>query len=180
MSEYLIISDTHGQKPRLRRLIRERRAQIKNGEPLRVIFLGDGLADLFSLDCYTDLIVWAVRGNCDVTDRISPVGEVIHNVATVPTQAGKIFIAHGHTYSVKSGIEEICREASASGADAVIFGHTHAPTLEYIKKGSIRGVERNLILFNPGALSGYVGSFGNLYVSESGFLFSHGSCTYIC
>lgn len=175
MAEYLIISDTHGMKSRLEKLISLRRSQQRGGEPLRVIFLGDGLCDLFSLPCYDELIVYAVRGNCDARDGISPRGEVIELVNTVPAECGKIFITHGHGYSVKSGVGELCREASARGADAVIFGHTHSPALEYIKKGSICGVDRDLILFNPGALSGYVGSFGNLYTSESGFLFSHGT-----
>ena len=77
---------------------------------------------------------------------------------------------------MKSGYDEICREASNMGVDFVLFGHTHLPTLEYIKKGRIRGVERDLVLFNPGALSDiFNGSFGNLSISENGFLFSHGS-----
>lgn len=175
MAEYLIISDTHGMRARLERLIALRRSQQRRGEPLRVIFLGDGLEDLFSLPCYDELIVYAVRGNCDARDGISPRGEVVELTSTVRTECGKLFITHGHGYSVKSGVGELCREASAAGADAVIFGHTHSPTLEYIKKGSVRGVDGDLVLFNPGALSGYVGSFGNLHTSESGFLFSHGT-----
>lgn len=174
MSEYLIISDTHGLRTRLEKLIAERRAMLHGGEPLRVIFLGDGLRDLFSLSCYNELVVWAVRGNCDTTEFISPCGEIIKNTAIVKTEQGSIFIAHGDRHSVKCGVGEICREACAVGADAVIFGHTHTPTLEYIKKGSMHGVDRDLVLFNPGALSGYMGSFGNLCVTQSGFLFSHG------
>ena len=47
--------------------------------------------------------------------------------------------------------------------------------LEYIEKGSIRGVDRDLVLFNPGSLGEiFNGSFGNLSVSDNGFLFSHG------
>jgi predicted phosphodiesterase len=87
----------------------------------------------------------------------------------------KVFMTHGHAYSVKSGYDEICREASRLGADIVLFGHTHVPTLEYIEKGSIRGVDRRLAIFNPGSLGGlFDGSFGNLSVGEGGFLLSHG------
>lgn len=84
-------------------------------------------------------------------------------------------MTHGHAFSVKSGYQEICREASGQGADIVLFGHTHLPLLEYIEKGTIRGVDRNLVLFNPGSLGGMLdASFGNLSISENDFLLSHG------
>lgn len=57
----------------------------------------------------------------------------------------------------------------------MLFGHTHLPALEYIKKGSIRDLDRDLVLFNPGSLASmFDGKFGNLSIGENGFLFSHG------
>ena len=177
MRDILIVSDTHGRVGRLNELIEYRQKLIKDGQPLTLIYLGDGLNDLFSCAQYDNIISHAVRGNCDfsITDRMSPYGEEMPLCRLICIDKYKVFVAHGHTFSVKSGYDEICREASNRGADIVLFGHTHLPMLEYIKKGSIRGVERDLVLFNPGSLGDmFEGSFGNLSISENGFLLSHG------
>ena len=174
MRDILIVSDTHGRLQRLDELIEYRQRLLKNGEVLSVIFLGDGLSDLFSCRQYDNIIVHAVRGNCDASDRFSPYGEEIPLYRTVNIGSYKVFMAHGHTLSVKSTREELYREASRLGADIALFGHTHAPTLEYIEKGSVRGVDRDITVFNPGSLGDFEGSFGNLSVSDNGFLLSHG------
>lgn len=177
MRDVLIVSDTHGNAGRLNELIKYRQGLIRDGQPLTVIHLGDGLCDLFSCAEYENLISHAVRGNCDSSsfDRISPLGEEIPISRLIYIDKYKILITHGHAFSVKSGYDELCREASRQGADIVLFGHTHLPTLEYIEKGSVRGVERDITLFNPGSLGGVLeGSFGNLSLSENGFLLSHG------
>lgn len=173
--DILIISDTHGRVDRVNDIIAYRRGLLKDGEVLNVICLGDGLHDLFSSRYYDEIIVHAVRGNCDGGDRFSPCGEEIplHSLITIGNS--KIFLCHGHTLDVKSGRDELCREASRLGADIALFGHTHIPTLEYIKKGNAWGVDRDITVFNPGSLGGlFEGSFGNLSVSENGFLLSHG------
>ena len=177
MRDILIVSDTHGRAGRLNELIEYRQKLIKNGEPLTLIHLCDGLSDLFSSARYDNLISYAVRGNCDFgcTDRMSPYGEEMPIYRLIHIDKYKVFITHGHAFSVKGGYDEICREASNQGADFALFGHTHMPMLEYIKKGSIRGVEKDLVLFNPGSLGEmFDGTFGNLSISENGFLFSHG------
>ena len=177
MRDILIVSDTHGRAGRLNELIEYRQKLIKNGEPLTLIHLGDGLSDLFSSVQYDNIISYAVRGNCDFgfTDRMSPYGEEMPIYRLIHIDKYKVFITHGHAFSVKGGYDEICREASNQDADFVLFGHTHMPMLEYIKKGSIRGVEKDLVLFNPGSLGEmFDGTFGNLSISENGFLFSHG------
>lgn len=177
MRDILIVSDTHGRLGRLNELVEYRQKLIKNGEPLTIIHLGDGLSDLFSSAQYDNIISYAVRGNCDfsITDRTSPYGEEMPVYRVIHIDKYKVFITHGHTFSVKGGYEELCREASEQGADMVLFGHTHLPVLEYIEKGSIRGVNNDLVLFNPGSLASmFDGSFGNLSISENGFLFSHG------
>ena len=174
MRDVLIVSDTHGRIQRLNELIEYRQRLLKSGEVLNLIFLGDGLNDLFSCRQYDNIIVHAVRGNCDALDRFSPYGEEIPLYRTVNIGGLKIFMAHGHTLSVKSTREELYREAIRLGADVALFSHTHAPCLEYIEKESVRGVDRNVTVFNPGSLGDFDGSFGNLSVSDSGFLLSHG------
>lgn len=173
-SDVLILSDTHGSITRINELIEYRQGLLGRGEVPTLIFLGDGLGDLFSSKYYDEIITYAVRGNCDARDYLSPFGEEIPLYRTVELGGHKIFMAHGHTLSVKSTRDELCREASRQGADIVLFGHTHAPTLEYIGKGSSWGIDRDLVVFNPGSLGDYSGSFGNLSFSENGFLLSHG------
>lgn len=175
MRDILIISDTHQRASRLDELIAYRRSLLRDGEVLTLMFLGDGLGDLFSCRYYHDIITYAVRGNCDASDRFSPYGEEMSLYRTVILGKHKVFMCHGHTLSVKITREELCREASRQGADIVLFGHTHVPTLEYIEKGSMRGVDRDLTIFNPGSLGErFDGSFGNLSISDNGFLLSHG------
>lgn len=174
MRDVLIVSDTHGRVSRLNELIERRQGLLKDGEVLTLIYLGDGLSDLFSCRQYDNIIVHAVRGNCDALDRFSPYGEEIPLYRVINVGKYRVLMAHGHTLSVKSTRDELCREASRLCADIALFGHTHAPCLEYIKKGSVRGLERDIVLFNPGSLGDYEGSFGNLSVSDNGFLLSHG------
>ncbi|MBO5715904.1 MAG: metallophosphoesterase family protein [Clostridia bacterium] len=172
--DILIVSDTHGMATRLSEIIEYRQKLLSEKEVLNVIFLGDGLNDLFLCREYDNIINYAVRGNCDIGIYFSPYGEEIPLYRTISFGNHKIFMTHGHTLNVKYDREELCRAAAAENADIALFGHTHVPTLEYIKKGSIRGVERDLVLFNPGSLGDFNGSFGNLSFSDDGFLFSHG------
>ena len=175
MRDILIVSDTHKRSLRLDELISYRKRLLSKGEVLEVIFLGDGLEDLFSSRHYDGIIVHAVAGNCDYASRFSPYGEEMPISRLISVDKYKVFITHGHAFSVKQGYLELCREASRLCADIVLYGHTHTRTLEYIEKGSIRGVDRDLVLFNPGSLGDFEGSFGNLNISESGFLLSHGN-----
>lgn len=174
MRDYLIVSDSHGMSTRLDELISYRQSLLKDGEVLNLIFLGDGLKGVFSSRRYDNIIVHAVRGNCDAYDRFSPYGEEMPLYRLLNVDTYKIFLCHGHTLSVKYGYDELCREAIRQGADIALFGHTHLPVLEYIKKGSARGIEKDLTIFNPGSLGDFSGSFDNLCVSDNGFLLSHG------
>ena len=126
-----------------------------------------------SLRYMSQSIVWTSM-RCSRIGALRPFGEEIPFYQLINVGGYKVLITHGHLFSVKHTRVEICQEASRLGADIVLFGHTHAPSLEYIEKGTIYGVERDLTLFNPGALSAYDGSFGNLSLSDNGFLLSHG------
>ena len=174
MRDILIVSDSHYQPHRFDDIVEYRQSLLKDGEVLEVIFLGDGLSGIFQSRQYGNVILHAVRGNCDYDAIYSPFGEKMPFSSLINVGGYKVFITHGHLFSVKSDKDEICREASRLGADIVMFGHTHTPFLEYIKKGSARGIDRDMTLFNPGALSGYDGCFGNLSLNEDGFLLSHG------
>jgi putative phosphoesterase len=177
--DILIVSDIHEKSQRLKELLEYRQKLLKPGEVLNVICLGDGLESLFGYSKYDEIISYTVKGNCDMGVNFTPLGEEIPIYRTILLGNYKIFMTHGHRFGVKEDRDELCRMASMEKADIVLFGHTHAKALEYIEKGSIRGVDRKLTLFNPGALNDFEGSFGNLSLSDNGFLLSHGKYTNI-
>ena len=163
--EILIFSDSHGSASNMS-LALDR--QIKT--PDAILFLGDGARDLDNL-FVVDTPIWAVRGNCDwySSDLADKTERLLY------FEGHTILLCHGHEWGVKGGLGALIAHAAEIDADIVLFGHTHTRTLEYIEKGSIRGVDRDIVLFNPGSLGDFEGSFGNLNISDSGFLLSHGN-----
>ena len=78
-----------------------------------------------------------VSGNNDFFCDLNP--EV-----TFELEGFRIFMTHGHYYYVHSGTERLFSAGRRNGANIVLFGHTHQPTLE---------VEKDLIVANPGSLT---------------------------
>jgi putative phosphoesterase len=143
---------------------------VKMEKPDICFFLGDGERDVIRLqENFPDLPVYSVRGNCDFRTDLNKL--LICNVEGVI-----IFATHGHLSNVKyeDDLRTLTYQAKEAGADIALFGHTHVPTLEYIEGGSVRGADRELVLFNPGSLADFEGSFGNLSLSDNAFLLSHG------
>lgn len=162
--ELLIASDSHGNVPALRKMMRG------HPEARYLLFLGDGLSDLSFLETeYPDVIVYAVRGNCD---RFDPTSDA--PVTRLVTPAGiRVMMTHGHAFGVKGGYGAAIAEALREGADVLLCGHTHIPTEE-----GIRGKEKILRLFNPGSIGQRTdGTFhyGVLTVKDGAFLLSHGT-----
>ena len=172
--DVLIVSDTHGRADVLTRLIEHRKKLLKRGEVLHLIFLGDGLNDLFSCPHYDGVIAYAVRGNCDFSVPFGPYGEDIPTESLIELCGHKIFIAHGHTLDVKSTRVRLYQRAAELGADIALFGHTHSPIEDYITSERVPSLAKPLAVFNPGSL-GYGASFGNLSLSRDAFLLSHGN-----
>lgn len=173
--DILIVSDTHGRRDRLERLIEYRQRLLRGGEVLNLIFLGDGLPDLFACRQYDNVIVHAVRGNCDFGVPFGPFGEDIPETKVINLGGYRIFIAHGNTLGVKSTLSRLYAEAAANDADIALFGHTHTPHEEYITNESVYFLKKPLAVFNPGSLGAYSrATFGNLSLSDNGFLLSHG------
>lgn len=85
-------------------------------------------------------------------------------------RAKKLFAAHGHRYSVKSGYERIAAHAAKLGADIVLFGHTHISMSLMLQIGEcVNGVTltKPLLLFNPGSLGDNVRpTFGTILISD--------------
>lgn len=175
--DVLVISDIHGRLDELDRLVAYRRRLLRAGETLNVIFLGDGLEELYRCRAYDDLIVYAVRGNCDRRVPFGPFGEDVPETAVITLCGYRIFIAHGHTLDVKSTRARLYGATAAANADIALFGHTHMPLEEYITNERMPSLAKPIAVFNPGSLG--EGSFGNLSLSENGFLLSHGSMSNI-
>lgn len=126
-----VISDTH----RMNRYINLAKEIIKDADVL--IHLGDNIEDVESLESGFKGEVYAVRGNCDYSNKYPK--EMI-----IELMGKKIFFTHGDLYGVKNGLNNIYFKGRELEADIVLFGHTHEAIIEK---------ENNLILMNPGSIS---------------------------
>ena len=166
----LVFSDSHGRGSRMLEVLSR---QIK--KPDAVIFLGDGLRDLYYCDL-GEIPLFAVSGNCDV---YSFYGAGNAEEEIVMTLGGKrIMMVHGDRSGVKSGLARLISAACARGADIVLFGHTHTPFERYLPAGeSEYGIsfEKPLYVFNPGSIGDYGKSFGCIEIKrDGGVVLSHG------
>ena len=131
----LVISDTH-------RNISNAVSIIDEMKPDYVLHLGDHTDDADELKfCFPRTEVIGVSGNCD---WVSPT--LVPSERMLDIDGVKVFMCHGHTYSVKSSIERCVAVAKGKGADVVLFGHTHTPLLD--NRGDI-------VVMNPGSVSTY-------------------------
>ena len=166
----IVLSDSHGARDRIDKVI----SLSKDYDA--ILFLGDGLADLYG-GGYGGVI--SVRGNCDLS-WIWGDGERAPAEQMMTFDGFRFLMAHGHTLSVKSGIESAMNHAYESGADVLLYGHTHVPDERYFPEGSeFCGVvsDRPMYAFNPGSIgSPRDGSpcFGIIEIRNGQILFSHG------
>lgn len=125
----LIVSDSHG----LTEELREIKAQYAD-EVQMMIHCGDSelQADEKVLENFI-----VVQGNCDFSGQFPE--------ALVEEIGGlRIFVTHGHLYSVKSTLLNLSLRAQEAAANIVCFGHSHRLGAEmidgilYINPGSIR------------------------------------------
>ena len=127
----LIVSDTHKFHRNLERILKE-------VHPVDLlIHLGDtegGEDDIAALaDCPSHI----VRGNNDFFSELPQEEEF-------EVMGHHIFITHGHYYYVAMSEERLKEEARARGADIVMYGHTHRPSLTR---------DMDLITLNPGSVA---------------------------
>ena len=137
-----------------------------------IFFLGDGVSDFERLagDDRTRAYL-PVRGNCDHSSVFR--GEVLKKTDEITLCGRKFVFTHGDLYMVKYSDEGLKKLADSSGADVVIFGHTHTPLERYVNSDL-----QNVYFFNPGSISGAYGNvptYGVISMDEDNILFSHGS-----
>ncbi len=176
---YLVLSDSHNHP-------RAVAAAIERTHPDGLLFAGDGLRDLTRVDIPCP--VWAVRGNCDVGSMPLIISDATagdrvldpDDEELICLDGARILLIHGHRYGVKYSLTAAVAQAIARKADVVVFGHTHEPLEWRItpeKPGLLGGSvvpEKPLILFNPGSIGGYDGSFGTITVQSGQVLCGHG------
>lgn len=166
MREFLIISDVHGDRDRLRRIL------AACGRVHAVFFLGDGLADVREVLAEQDAPppLYAVRGNCDI-------GLLGEDELPVSLGSHRILMLHGHTAGAKLGEGGLLALARHNGADIVLYGHTHLRYERHLDEGE----GGPLWLFNPGSVGRPFDSppsFGRLTVGDRDeLLFSFGQIT---
>ncbi|MDR0292546.1 MAG: metallophosphoesterase [Oscillospiraceae bacterium] len=128
----LVLSDSHTDTEAIFSAARRE-------QPDMAVHLGDHARDALALRArFPRLPLRFVRGNCDF--GIDCADEELFEVC-----GKKVFITHGHLYTVKSGLDAVTRRGASLGADIVLFGHTHRA---YIAQAG------GMVLMNPGAAGG--------------------------
>jgi len=126
----LIVSDTHKAHGNLERALEQ------VGHIDMMIHLGDVEGREYYIDALVDCPVHMVSGNNDFFSSLPWEEEFFigeHHV----------FITHGHGYFVGRDEERLKAEARGRGADIVMYGHTHVPSLT---------IEPDLVTLNPGSI----------------------------
>ena len=116
-----------------------------------ILHAGDHASDAAWIQkCYPDIPVKYVVGNCD--SNIAPAEMVVE------AEGKKIFLTHGHLYSVKSqpAYHSLIDAAKAKDCDCVVFGHTHQ---------EIHFKQDNLTVLNPGSIK-HSGTFGVIEIED--------------
>ncbi|MDP4084523.1 MAG: metallophosphoesterase [Bacillota bacterium] len=127
MSKVLVVSDSHGLTKELE-ILKARHL----GEVDAFIHCGDSqlMPDHNSITGYV-----TVMGNCDY--------EGFPLETTIEVAGHRLFITHGHTFSVKSSLMTLNYRATEMDADIVCFGHSHVLGAEVISEK---------LFLNPGSI----------------------------
>ena len=138
----LVLSDSHAALSFMRMCI-------DAVKPDAIIHLGDYFDDGQAIgEEYPNIGLLQVPGNCD-RYRCPPfVPEIlIQRVGGV-----NLYMTHGHKHKVKQDTGLLIRDAKASRADAVLYGHTHVCNCYRDPDG--------MWILNPGSCGYYGGSAG--------------------
>lgn len=128
----IVMSDSHGDRATMIKTVEK---HLKDADMF--LFLGDGEEEYCEVSAmYPHKSFGAVRGNCDF-------GSALPGNGCVTVNGKKILYTHGYMQSVKLGLENLIFWARGSGADIVLYGHTHT---------AYTGFDDGLYIMNPGSL----------------------------
>jgi len=127
----LIVSDSHGRNIYLGKAID------KVGDIDLFLHLGDLEGSEDFVEAFVNSRIEMISGNNDYFTDI-PREKLI--------QVGKytVFMTHGHKYGVYYDTDKLKEAARSRGADIVMYGHTHMPSIDY---------SDDIITINPGSIS---------------------------
>ncbi len=118
MEKLLIFSDTHGVTS-----VMSNALKCNQHCATTVIHLGDGTDDAESvMNLYPQIPLVTVRGNRE--DYYSMFSSAPRET-TLDIGGLRIFLCHGHTYNVKSSVNQAIYRAIEQRADILLYGHTH-------------------------------------------------------
>lgn len=144
----LVLSDSHSGLSFMRRCI----DVIK---PNALIHLGDYYDDGEVIrDAYPHILMYQVAGNCD-RYRCPPFAR---EVLSMPVCGVPLYMTHGHQHRVKQTLGLLLKDARASSASAVLYGHTHVADCHREEDG--------LWVLNPGSCGSWGGSVGLIEVQN--------------
>lgn len=126
----LLVSDTHGYEDNLEKVL-------ELEKPEFLCHMGDVEGSEDYIRAMVDCPLAMVAGNNDFWSDLNP--EV-----TFELHGFRIFMTHGHYLHAHYGTEQLRSAGHRNGADIVLFGHTHRPTLE---------IYDDIIVANPGSLT---------------------------
>ena len=148
----LVLSDSHSSLYFMREAIR-------NVKPDAVIHLGDYYDDGIAMEEENPGILFqGLPGNCDQY-RCS---NLLPRTLCYPVCGVKMYMTHGHIHRVKMTLHSLLQDARNSGAQAVLYGHTHCPDCHREEDG--------LWVLNPGSCGHAGGSVGVIETRENQIL----------
>lgn len=147
----LVVSDSHGYNTQLFNAM-------DSEKPIDMLIHCGDSGDLGDyINEIADCPVVMVRGNCDGLCRYR-LEEMIE------VNGCKIMAVHGHMYGVKSGLDRLFDRAKETGADIVLYGHSHIPDLTQMY---------GIIAMNPGSIAlpkqeSRIPTYGIIEISDEG------------
>lgn len=128
MTKILIVSDSHGQTKELDRVKQKHQNEVD-----LMLHCGDSelMANHPSIQGFV-----TVRGNCDYEENFNE--QIVEEIGSV-----KIFLTHGHLYSVKTSLLNLLYRAREHHVQIVCFGHSHELGAEMVD---------GVLFINPGSL----------------------------
>ena len=126
-----VVSDTHRNKSSIEQL------GGKIGGLDMLIHLGDNVEDISIIKKYYKGKIISVKGNCDFFNSVP--NDMLEEIC-----GKKVFITHGHKYSVKDNLSKLRYKALEIGATIVLYGHTHIGQIDF---------QEGIWYINPGSVS---------------------------
>ena len=127
----LIVSDTHGNHRDYNKVLE------REGKFDMLLHLGDTEGGEYYIESTSGCPCHMVAGNNDFFSEL-PQEELVE------IGKYKVFLTHGHGYSVSRDTVRLKREGQERGAQIVMYGHTHRPDIDLTDE---------IIAINPGSLS---------------------------